>query len=265
MKNSLVGRNLDQIQPPEGCHPSIIYWGEEWYTKSAEREKERGKKKRNHKIASQPKVLPPVEKHSSHPVTIALTHSCSSHPDNYHTVASAVTSGLHMCHQPSCCRDPEQQCADRTWLIHFISFFLFSRIVSPQRHIHPTPHLARFSGHNFPLGRFPYWRLGLSRHSRVRPSGPVIGASTIIRPRVVWPAQTAIASTSPSPVRRRALPQCRNGAAYGRKRKGEKKKLQQAAAACSCAVDRWRLSRRISAVALNTEVTNSGPRAKFGL
>lgn len=63
----------------------------------------------------------------------------------------------------------------------------------------PNPHLARFSGHNFPLGRFPYWRLGLSRHSRVRPSGPVIGASTIIRPRVVWPAQTAIGTPTPPP------------------------------------------------------------------
>lgn len=45
-------------------------------------------------------------------------------------------------------------------------------------------HLARFSGHNFPLRWPPYWWLGFLRRSRVKPGGRLLVRSPFQRP--VW-------------------------------------------------------------------------------
>lgn len=57
-------------------------------------------KNKNHTIANQNEALPLVEKHSFHPAAIALTHSCSSRPDHYRTVASPITPVQGAAHVP---------------------------------------------------------------------------------------------------------------------------------------------------------------------
>lgn len=69
------------------------------------------------------------------------------------------------------------------------------------------PHLARFSGHNFPLWWSPYWRLWFSRHSRVKPGGRLSVHSPLQSP--VWLTSSKRAFL-PFLVRRHALLLCKN-------------------------------------------------------
>lgn len=80
-----------------------------------------------------------------------------------------------------------------------------------------SPHLARFTGDNFPLWWPPYWRLGFSCRSRVTPGGQLSVHSALQSPSTPsiptppprgWPAQTGLSCFSQSRTERHVLQLC---------------------------------------------------------
>ena len=111
-------------------------------------------------------------KHGVDPTAITFTRWCPAHYCPFTCLISCREVAAVL--EASCDRDPPRSQADWIWFSLGLHVFGVTSFF----------HLPRFSGHNFPLRRPPYWWLGFLRRSRVKPGGRLSVRSPLQRP--VW-------------------------------------------------------------------------------